>query len=174
MSERILRPYTIIPAELYVHRSADSQLATVIGEMERPGYVLVARQMGKTNLLLNAKREIATPQDLFVYADVSNEFPELRGFFRHIIDIAAMSDDARLTDLLRMIQVNRSRTFAMPPHIEHEQELRVLLNSITGKLIICLDEVDALTKADFSDNVFSFVRSTYFSGRVNFPEFVRL
>lgn len=38
---------TIVPEQLYVERDADRQLKSIIDEMERPGYVLVSRQMGK-------------------------------------------------------------------------------------------------------------------------------
>ena len=58
-----LKPCTIIPPELYVIREADKQLRNVLHDMGRPGYILVARQMGKTNLLLNAKRELEDAQD---------------------------------------------------------------------------------------------------------------
>ena len=49
-----LKSYTIVPDNLYVERKADIQLHNIIEAMQRPGYVLVSRQMGKTNLLLNS------------------------------------------------------------------------------------------------------------------------
>ena len=49
---KVLKPYTIIPTHLYVTRNADKQLRMLVDDMGRPGYVLVSRQMGKTNLLL--------------------------------------------------------------------------------------------------------------------------
>ena len=55
---KILKPYTIIPPELYIERDADRQVDNIILDMGRPGYVLVSRQMGKTNLILNAKRRL--------------------------------------------------------------------------------------------------------------------
>ncbi len=65
--EKILKPYTIIPEELYVQRDADKQVRNIIADMGRPGYVLVSRQMGKTNLLLNAKSKLETSNDAFIY-----------------------------------------------------------------------------------------------------------
>jgi len=55
---KILKKYTTIPEHLYVKRAADKQLEEIINDMQRPGYVLVARQMGKTNLLFHAKRTL--------------------------------------------------------------------------------------------------------------------
>src|SRR5437867_4111609 len=83
-----LTPVTIIPPDLYVIREADKQLRNVVKNMGRPGYVLVARQMGKTNLLLNAKRELEDGSNAFVYVDLSAPFASERECFRHIIDTA--------------------------------------------------------------------------------------
>jgi hypothetical protein len=58
---KYLKPSTIIPSDLYVDRAADRQLRQIISDMGRPGYVLVARQMGKTNLLLHAQQTLDEP-----------------------------------------------------------------------------------------------------------------
>ncbi|AYQ29238.1 MULTISPECIES: AAA-like domain-containing protein [unclassified Polaromonas] len=167
-----LRSHTIVPGNLYVRRKADEQVAQIIEDMGRPGYVLVARQMGKTNLLLNAKRE-ASETDLFAYLDVSNVFPDLRGFFRNIVDVA--TEALKEQGVFLAEAINRDRgSEELLSHKEHERELRRILQVVTGKLIICLDEIDALTKTPYSDQIFSFIRSIYFSGRSNIPEFSRL
>ncbi len=71
---RKLTASTIISPELYVHREADRQLDSAIEEMGRPPYVLVARQMGKTNLLINMKRDRSKKGDIVVYFDLSARF----------------------------------------------------------------------------------------------------
>lgn len=174
MQNKRLRSLTIIPPELYVKRAADEQLKNVVADMGRPGYVLVARQMGKTNLLLNAKRELVVSDDVFLYVDLSNSFPDLTQFFRNIIDIALEVHHDKFIRAREKIEKGRNAKLDIPPHKEHEQELRVLLNAIEGKIVICLDEVDALIKVSYSDSVFSLIRSTYFASRINFPEFNRL
>lgn len=170
---RSLKPCTIIPRNLYVERAADRQLARIIDDMGRPGYVLVARQMGKTNLLLNAKRK-AGFDDVFVYLDVSNSVPDVRSFFRAVVDLAVDNLPAGGEHLRAQILERRESGALYLEHKEHEAELRDILRSIGGRLIICIDEIDALTKVDYSDQVFSFIRSIYFSGRTNFSEFGRL
>lgn len=167
-----LRSHTIVPSDLYVRRKADDQLAQIIDDMGRPGYVLVARQMGKTNLLLNAKRA-ANPNDLFVYLDVSNGFPDLQSFLRNIVDISLEGLREKGVFLAEKIQLERISDDLLS-HKEHERELRRILQTIEGKLIICLDEIDALIKTSYSDQIFSFIRSIYFSGRANIQEFQRL
>jgi tetratricopeptide (TPR) repeat protein len=172
-TSRRLKSSTIIPPELYIRRKADNQLRDIISDMGRPGYVLVARQMGKTNLLLNAKRELPSGEDLYVYLDVSNVFPDVRGFFRNLTDTALEGLSHKDVFVRGEIEQDRASSNLLP-HKEHERELKRLLGTVSGKLVFFLDEIDALTKTTYSDQVFSFIRSVYFSGRANNSEFERL
>lgn len=173
MRNKILRQTTIIPSELYVPREADRQLRNVLNDMGRPGYVLVARQMGKTNLLLHAKQEMQDANNVFVYIDLTNRLPTLRECFRNIIDVALETHDD-LANVARHEILTRRASADLPAHKEHEMELRSLLKIVPGKLVIILDEIDALTSQDYSDQLFAQIRSTFFSSRVNFAEFHRL
>ena len=173
--EKILKPHTIIPEELYVQRDADKQVRNIIADMGRPGYVLVSRQMGKTNLLLNAKRKLETPNDVFVYIDLSNTFPTAKGCFENIIDNAIEAYPNKFDEVSKVIFERRTELKDTPPHKQHTNELRFLLQSLKGgKMVIILDEIDALTKTDYSDQIFSQIRSTYFGARVNYKEFYNL
>ncbi|MCO8166195.1 AAA-like domain-containing protein [Pseudomonas sp. 21LCFQ02] len=163
MKKRILSPNTIIPAHLYVERAADRQLKTVIDEMGRPAYILVARQMGKTNLLLNMKRH--RKDDLVVYFDLSNRFESARSFFRNIIDtiIESASEEFKAVDTINAHRQNN----ALEPSVEYDRHLRLLLNECEKKIILILDEIDSLIGCSYSDTILSQVRSMYFS-RGNF------
>jgi len=171
--DKILKPYTIIPPELYIARDADRQVDNIVRDMGRPGYVLVSRQMGKTNLLLNAKRRLENANDIFAYIDLSNPFDELRGCFENIIDTILDTNEERLSDVAETIQNNRKQQKDIPPFKQHENELRLILKHISGKLVIILDEIDALTKRQYSDQIFAQIRSIYFS-RANHKELERL
>lgn len=170
---KILKPYTIVPSDLYIERSADRQVKSILEDMGRPGYVLVSRQMGKTNLLINARRKYANDEDRFVYVDLSNLFENETQCFRNIIDTAIETNLDVFSELEIKIRQYRIENSELPAHKQHEKELRLLLNSIKGKLIIILDEIDALTKVDYSDRIFSQIRSIYFA-RTNYEEFCRL
>lgn len=173
--DKILKPYTIIPAELYVQRDADKQVRNIIADMGRPGYVLVSRQMGKTNLLLNAKSKLETTNDAFIYIDLSNTFPTAKGCFENIIDNAIEAYPEKFGEVANVIFERRTELKDTPPHKQHTNELRFLLQSLKGgKMVIILDEIDALTKTDYSDQIFSQIRSTYFGARVNYKEFYNL
>jgi hypothetical protein len=170
---KVLKPYTIIPSNLYIQRDADRQVRNIINDMGRPGYVLVSRQMGKTNLLLNAKRELESVEDVFVYVDLSNPFITAKECFENIIDTAIETNFERFAKLEEQIKERRNQFINSPPHKQHSNELRLLLKSIPGKLVIILDEIDALTKTNYSDQIFAQIRSIYFS-RINFNELSRL
>jgi hypothetical protein len=172
MKDKVLSPCTIIPKKLYVKRDADKQIKSIIKDMGRPGYILVARQMGKTNLLLNAKRELEDEENIFVYFDFSNLEDNPRDCFRSIIDMAIDSHEEMFAEVRGTIYQNRGN-LNLPPHKEHERELRLLLKAVRGKIVITLDEIGSLAKVSFSDEVFAQIRSIYFS-RVNFPEYERL
>lgn len=168
MTDKILRRSTIIPIDLYVERAADRQLKSIVEDMGRPGYVLVARQMGKTNLLIHMKR--TRVQDLVLYKDLSTQFDSPRSFFRNLIDslLESFSDfDGAAENILN------SRSSEIEPNIEYERHLRLLLKCTKKKIIIVLDEIDSLVSSPFSDMIFAQIRSMYFS-RINFPDYERL
>ncbi len=172
---KILKPYTIVPEHLYVRRSADRQVESIISDMGRPGYVLVSRQMGKTNLLLYAKSKLQTENDAFVYIDLSNIFNSTEKCFENIIDVAIESFPEKFYKVSEEIKKLRSEKNDLPPHKKHINELKLLVNALNGgKLVIILDEIDALTKTNYSDQIFSQIRSMYFASRVNNNSFYNL
>ncbi len=169
--EKVLKKYTTIPEHLYVERNADIQLRSIITEMQRPGYVLVARQMGKTNLLFNAKRTLENESRLFVYVDLSNLYDNDRDCYRNIINNIIEPNIKLLESIENEIEKIREKN--LPAHNEYSRCLRTVLNFFKGDLVIVLDEIDALKSVDYSDNIFAQIRSNYFS-RTNFPVFERL
>ena len=169
--ERILKKYTTIPQHLYIERNADFQLRSIIEDMQRPGYVLVARQMGKTNLLVNAKRTMENETRLFVYVDLSNPYKDEQECFRSIINNIIEVNFEIFEQIYGKIQDIRAKN--LPAHNEYLRSLVVILKHYVGDLIIILDEIDALKSAEYSDNIFAQIRSNYFS-RTNFTELERL
>ncbi len=169
--EKLLKKYTTIPQHLYVNRNADEQLKRIVIEMQRPGYVLVARQMGKTNLLFNAKRTLENDKRLFVYVDLSNVFNNEIDCYRNIIDNILEPNEELFVSIEEEIKDIRAKN--LPSHKEYSRCLRSILAHFNGDIVIVLDEIDALRSATYSDNIFAQIRSNYFS-RTNFPEFERL
>lgn len=168
-----LKSYTIVPDDLYVERKADMQLHNIVETMQRPGYVLVSRQMGKTNLLLKTKRKWENDRDLYVYIDMSNVNETEKECFQSLIDTAIDTHEEILGHVRGRIQELRRTNITKSPVQSHNEELRELLKATPRKLVFILDEIDSLTRTSFSDNVFSQIRSIYFS-RVNYPVFEKL
>lgn len=169
--EKVLKKYTTIPQHLYVNRNADIELKRIIEEMQRPGYVLVARQMGKTNLLFNAKRTLENKNRLFAYVDLSNLYKNERDCYRNIINNVIEPN----LDIFEVIEkdIELIREKELPPHNEYHRSLVAILNFFKGDLVIILDEIDALKSVDYSDNIFAQIRSNYFS-RTSYPVLERL
>lgn len=165
-----LRSLTIVPEALYVMRDADRQLERVIDEMGRPAYILVARQMGKTNLLLHMKRRREAVGDVACYFDLSTRHATLQAFFRAIIDAAIVALDAE--DLRQAIQEERKG--GIEPNVEFDMHLRRLLEATRPqRLIFFLDEIDSLIGVSYSDKVLAQIRSMYFA-RENHDVYNRL
>ncbi len=169
--EKILRKYTTIPNHLYVERNADKQLKNIIEEMERPGYVLVSRQMGKTNLLFNAIRKLENKDRIFAYVDLSNLFSEEIECYRNIID-SIIEPNEELFGHIES-EIYKTRDLNLPPNREYSKSLNILLKEFGGEIIIVLDEIDALRSINYSDHIFAQIRSTYFA-RTKQPIFNKL
>lgn len=171
MNNKVLKNYTTIPPHLYVERSADKQLKYIIEDMQRPGYVLVARQMGKTNLLFNARRNLESDSRKFVYIDLSNNFSTERECYNFIIESILDVLDDELWEIRPDIERISERTIT--DHVFYTKSLLKILRHLNKDLVIILDEIDALRTSEYSDSIFAVIRSNYFT-RSNFPEFERL
>jgi hypothetical protein len=162
MLTKLLSSQAIIPDRLYVERAADRQLAQAIASMGKPPYVLVARQMGKTNLLLHAKRRLQTEQDVFCYLDLTKKFPSLAHFFEFVIDRILDSHDGLRAATTAEIARIRNESSPELAAVTYERSLLSVLENIPGRLVVLFDEVDSLATCPFSDRIFSQIRSIYF------------
>lgn len=170
MSETLLSSAQV-PYNKYIEREADAQIEHIITDMARPGYVLVARQMGKTNLLLHIKDKLQTNQNIFVYID----FSTMSGYtekecLNTIIDTAIELNYSVFEDAENQILQLRAREGYNASRM-YNRELRMLLKYVQ-KIVFIFDEIDALTRTDYSDRVFSLIRGHYYAS-VNFPELKR-
>ena len=136
-----LKSYTIVPDDLYVERKADMQLHNIVETMQRPGYVLVSRQMGKTNLLLKTKRKWENDRDLYVYIDMSNVDETEKECFQSLIDTAIDTHEEILGHVRGRIQELRRTNITKSPVQSHNEELRELLKATPRKLVFILDGV---------------------------------
>jgi tetratricopeptide (TPR) repeat protein len=162
--EKVIKSSVRVPERLYVTREADAQLATVITDMARPGYISVARQMGKTSLLQHVQRQLQGAGRTIVYFDLSAAvYGSAQQYFQHIIDTILEVAEEALPHATQAIMKRRQLALATASaSSEYDKELRLILRELPGPLVLILDEVDALAKAAFSDEVFAQIRSVYF------------
>lgn len=162
---------TQVSEDMYIERSADKQIKKIISDMARPGYVLVARQMGKTNLLLHTKDVMQDEKNVFIYCDFStmSSYSE-QECLNTLIDTAIevnpdlfSSAEDEIYEIRNKPSYNAIRMF--------NRELRVLLK-YAEKIVFLLDEIDALTRTEYSDRIFSLIRGHYYAN-ANFPELKR-
>ena len=163
---------TVVPRNFYVERTADEQIRKIIMGMGRPGYVLVARQMGKTNLLLHTRDIMQTHRQIFSFIDFSTigGITETECFNKLIDDTIATHEEVLFAAEAEIQAIRQQPNYSGQKMFT--KELRVLLKYV-DKLVFILDEIDALIRTDYSDHIFSTIRSHYFM-RVNFPELNKL
>jgi len=169
--ERTINSSAQVPREMYVERTADVQIKRIISEMARPGYVLVARQMGKTNLLLHTKELLQDNRNIYVFVD----FSIMSGYSEQeclntLIDLAIEANFAIFAkaedEIIELRQKPTYKAIRM-----FNRELRILLQYV-DKIVFILDEIDALTRTEYSDKIFSLIRGHYYAN-ANFPELKR-
>jgi|GEM_PF-1675545 len=163
MKEKILYSSAIVSDELYVERYADRKLQDVIKRMSKPAYISVARQMGKTNLLIHAKRALENENNRYVYIDVTSDFKTAQDCFRYIVNqILNSNEDIEGFSLAREKILSSRKESVINASEEYQNEIREILKCYKGNLVIFLDEVDDLRKHSFSDDIFGQIRKTYF------------
>lgn len=163
MKEKILYSSAIIPNELYVERDADRKLKEVVQRMSKPAYISVARQMGKTNLLIHTKRKLENDENKYIYIDITSDFKTAQDCFRYIINqILNSNEDLNEFQIAKENITATRKESIINASEEYQNEIREILKHYKGNLIIFLDEVDDLRKHSFSDDIFGQIRKTYF------------
>lgn len=170
--KQYMQSYTIVPDEYYVERSADKQIVNLINDMGRPGYVLVARQMGKTNLLLHAKSKLEDSKNVFVYLDFS-VIPvyDDKAFFELLINKAIENRNDTFAEA--KTKIDRLRKERLYDSVNRYTAELIILLEYVDKIVFILDEIEAVTKSKYSDSIFSQIRSDYFQ-RVNYKALYRV
>ena len=140
--------------------------------MTRPGYILVARQMGKTNLLMHTKDVLEDERNIFTYIDFTSTIFETESeCYDEIIDITLETHRHVFQREAEIIEKRRNARGTTTQR-EFTRDLRLLIGTV-DKLVIILDEIDALVRMPFSDNIFALIRSHYFQ-RKNYPDMGKL
>jgi hypothetical protein len=143
----------------YVEREADALLRASIERNDRVPYILAPRQSGKSSLLLRTLGTLDSTRYRCAYVDVSQ---------------LNLNDHDRcwaglLVEVARTADLPRQGIDAEFP----EDTLGGWLGALPGRLVVFLDEVDALVHVPFRDRLFSELRGL-FNMRAQAREFERL
>ncbi|MBL9106380.1 MAG: AAA-like domain-containing protein [Myxococcales bacterium] len=143
----------------YVEREADALLRAAIGRNDRVPYIVAPRQSGKSSLLLRTLGALDPMRYRCAYVDVSQ------------LDLSAHEAcwEGLLVEIARAADLPREGVDAEFP----EDTLRGWLAAFPWRLVVFLDEVDALVHVPFRDRLFSELRGL-FNLRAQAREFERL
>jgi hypothetical protein len=157
----------------YISREADEELLRLCRASEFC-YVLTARQMGKSSLMVATMERLAAEGFHSVEIDLTQIGTELSGLkaeqwylglIEFIVDqldldvdyVAWWDERARLGPIQRLSQFLR----------------RVVLERVSEPVLIFIDEIDSTLKLDFTDDFFAAIRACY-NARASDPAFKRL
>ena len=147
----------------YVERKADRELKKAILDNKRIPYVLAPRQSGKSSLLVHTMSSLKPEKILCVWIDLQELCSKgsVQGYDNFLGKLEKQ--------ILKKLECNK--------HISEREELIPILQSVlknfSERIVIFIDEVDALQDKNFCDDFLSLIRAT-FNKRAREPEFKRI
>lgn len=154
----------------YIERDADSELRAAIQYNDRYPFFLAPRQSGKSSVMERMRSLLATEDLRIIIIDLSL-FPQksLNDFDQFVLNFMNMVyEKLGLAETLeeRLRSLKRGPMFFL-------ESVRLLLNTLTGRIIICIDELDVLLTSEFKDDFLSQIRAL-FNVRASDPLFKRI
>ncbi|MBN1993884.1 MAG: AAA-like domain-containing protein [Anaerolineae bacterium] len=153
----------------YVERPADAELyhRTLAGEF---CYVLTARQMGKSSLMIRTAQRLKT-----------------QGVRSAIVDLNRLGTDISIEHWYLGLLSQLKRNLKLPVDLEDWWQRQavgyvqrftdflhdIVLQNIEGQVVIFIDEIDSTLKLPFSDDFFAAIRGLY-NARATDPNYERL
>ena len=148
----------------YIVRKADSKLQEAILTNSMFPFVLAARQSGKSSVLVRTQSVLASPELKIAIVDLS-KFSEivLRTYTSFVTTfVSEILKEIKSDDRIRaqVKQVEQDPLFLL-------EAIDVILENVTGRLVVCIDEIDTLQGRDFNDNFLGQIRSLFNSRTSN-------
>ena len=176
MSEKVI--YTVggtvqAGGGIYISRDADEELLRLCRAGEFC-YVLTARQMGKSSLMVATRERLAAEGIRSVEIDLTKMGTELSGltaeqWYLGLIDLIVDQLD---------LDVDYMTWWDKRVHLGPTQRLsqflrQVVLEQVSKPVVIFIDEIDSTLRFDFTDDFFAAIRACY-NARASDPAFKSL
>ncbi len=154
----------------YIKRDADTELQVAIKDNDRYPFVLAPRQSGKSSVMERVRSLLATEDLRIIIIDLSL-FSQ-----KDMVDF-----DQFILNFLTLIYEKLDVTEKLGSHLQNLKygptfllkSIKLLLQTLSGRIIICLDELDALITSEFKDDFLSQIRAL-FNERASDPFFKRI
>lgn len=152
------QPGGTLAGNSYIAREADERLQKAIFENAQYPFFLASRQSGKSSVLARTQFLLGSTELRILIVDLSEFSPNsLQDYQRFVAEF--------INDILDQIDADTRLRQAM---VEAENRprfllraIRSVLESIAGRFIVCIDEVDVLTGCPFKDEFLSQVRALF-------------
>jgi WD40 repeat protein len=157
-------------AGVYIPRQADELLLKLCqaGEL---AYVLTARQMGKSSLMIQTATRLAEAGITPIIVDLNQLGSQLAAKAWFLGFLVALEENVSLeSDILDWWQAHGRLGLAQRLILFCKE---ALLTEIKGPIVIFVDEIDTTLTLDFADDFFAAIRAMY-NARATTPEFQHL
>lgn len=142
---------------LYVTRDADREFVDLLNRGEFVN-IVTSRQMGKTSLVYHAMAQL-TPQGYrFAYCDLATLRSESdpRRYFKTLV--GELARELKLDIDLEAFWAQRASRAVSQGFIDF---FRQALANLAGPVVVVLDEIDSTLELQFTDDLFTAIRSIY-------------
>ena len=138
-----------LTGQSYIERDADAELQAAIRDNDRYPYFLGPRQSGKSSVMERTRGFLVTEDLRIVIVDLSlfaqkdlDDFDQFEFNFVTMI-YKKLGVDEKLETRLQSLK--RGPLFLL-------DSVRLLLQTLTGRVVVCIDELDALLTREFKDD----------------------
>jgi small GTP-binding protein len=152
------QPGGALQGDSYIMREADKKLQRAILDNTLFPYFLAARQSGKSSILAQTQAVLRSPDLQIAIVDLSEFAPVSLSSYERFVSafiteiLSEIGSEGELRD--RIAQAEKSPRFLL-------ESIRAIVSHVAGRLVICIDEIDVLTRCDFKDAFLGQIRALF-------------